>query len=184
MFVGNLELTINEGDILKIFGKFGSVTACAFLHHFTGPMRGKPRGFCFVEMRTHAEAQGAIDALNGRRLRGRELRVNFAKDDHESALVVAPELRANQKGGATREDLTASDKASTYDERLLERRSQLVKMTLERLGATVPPPTATAPAPEASPEAAPEATSEAAPEAAPEEEVGNVVAAILGSDSE
>jgi RNA recognition motif-containing protein len=83
LFVGNLSMDVTEGDILKVFGKIGNVASCAWLHHFGGPRRGQPKGFCFVEMKTRAEGQAAIDALNGRRLRGRELRINFAKDEAE-----------------------------------------------------------------------------------------------------
>ena len=49
LFVGNLDHGVTEAHILQIFGKFGTVSDCAFLVHFSGPLRGKPKGFCFVE---------------------------------------------------------------------------------------------------------------------------------------
>jgi RNA recognition motif-containing protein len=40
---------------------------------------GKPRGFGFVEM-AQADAQAAIQALNGQQLGGRPLRINEAQE--------------------------------------------------------------------------------------------------------
>jgi len=74
---------------LQIFSKFGNIASCSFRLHFTGPLRGKPRGFCFVEMSSNKEAQACIEALNGRRLRGRELRVNVARDHEEISEIAA-----------------------------------------------------------------------------------------------
>ena len=41
---------------------------------------GRPRGFAFVEMASAAEAQTAIQALNGRDFDGRALTVNEARE--------------------------------------------------------------------------------------------------------
>ena len=133
LFVGNLELTINEGDILKIFAKFGTVTESDFLHHFAGPMRGRPKGFCFIEMATHEQSACAIAALNGRRLRGRELRVNFSKDSegHATAAPGSTAATATVAGAAD----PATRLPSEHEVRLLDRRAAMVKATLQRLGA-------------------------------------------------
>jgi len=40
---------------------------------------GEPRGFGFVEMESKAEAEAAINALNGTELKGRTLTVNEAR---------------------------------------------------------------------------------------------------------
>ncbi len=41
---------------------------------------GRPRGFAFAEMANEADAQAAIEALDGQNLDGRELKVNEAKE--------------------------------------------------------------------------------------------------------
>jgi RNA recognition motif. (a.k.a. RRM, RBD, or RNP domain) len=35
--------------LLQIFSKFGKVTKLDFLFHKTGPCKGKPRGYAFIE---------------------------------------------------------------------------------------------------------------------------------------
>ena len=35
--------------LIQIFSKFGKVAKLDFLFHKSGPLRGKPRGFAFVE---------------------------------------------------------------------------------------------------------------------------------------
>ncbi|CAM9975387.1 unnamed protein product, partial [Phaeothamnion confervicola] len=67
--------------ILKIFSAYGRVLKCNFLTHLAGPHRGRSRGFCFVEYTSMAEAAAAIDALDGRRLCGRTLRVRYVMTD-------------------------------------------------------------------------------------------------------
>jgi RNA recognition motif-containing protein len=39
---------------------------------------GRPRGFAFVEMATQENAEGAIKALNGRDVDGRQIAVNVS----------------------------------------------------------------------------------------------------------
>ncbi len=41
---------------------------------------GRPRGFAFAEMANDADAEAAIQALDGQNLDGRELKVNEAKE--------------------------------------------------------------------------------------------------------
>ena len=41
---------------------------------------GRPRGFAFAEMANDADAEAAIQALDGKEFDGRELKVNEAKE--------------------------------------------------------------------------------------------------------
>jgi len=182
LFVGNLHLDVDEGTILKIFGKFGTVSECAFLWHFAGPHRGKPKGFCFVEMATHEQGEACINGLHGRRLKGRELRVNFARNEGEPPPDVAPAVQRNASQGPS------SGGAPAVDDRVLERRALAVKMQLQRLGvapkpaSTHAPNAAVASLPTADAASAiPSEKSEALPPAPDEED--DVVAGILGGDS-
>jgi len=76
IFVGGLSRDATEEDVRSAFAAHGKVTSVAVLKDkFTG----EPRGFGFVEMESKAEAEAAINALNGTELKGRSLTVNEAR---------------------------------------------------------------------------------------------------------
>jgi len=76
IFVGGLSRDATEDDVRNAFSAHGRVTSVAVLKDkFTG----EPRGFGFVEMESKAEAEAAINALNGTELKGRTLTVNEAR---------------------------------------------------------------------------------------------------------
>lgn len=80
IFVGNLSRDVTEDDLLKTFGTYGRVTRASVLKD---KFSGEPRGFGFVEMEAKAEAQAAINGLNGTELKGRALNVNEARPKTE-----------------------------------------------------------------------------------------------------
>ena len=125
IFVGNLDMKVTEGHILKIFSKFGTVAQENFLWHHTGPRRGQPRGFCFVTMTTHSQAVAANDALSGRKLKGRDLVVNFATDRD------APPASDTPLGGDAGSGPPGLGEGE--DDYTLDRRVNELKMTLERM---------------------------------------------------
>jgi cold-inducible RNA-binding protein len=73
LFVGNLSYNLNEANLEELFAKSGKVVSVAIP---TDRDTGKKRGFAFVEMGTQAEAEAAIDSLNGQTVDGRQLVVN------------------------------------------------------------------------------------------------------------
>ena len=76
IFVGNLARDATEEDLSTLFATYGRVDRASVLKDkFTG----EPRGFGFVEMENKAEAQAAINGLNGKQLKGRALTVNEAR---------------------------------------------------------------------------------------------------------
>lgn len=76
IYVGNLSRDVREEDLQETFKAFGEVESVSIVKDkFTG----ESRGFGFVEMPAKAEAQAAIDELNGKDLKGRPLTVNEAK---------------------------------------------------------------------------------------------------------
>ena len=79
IYVGNLPFSSHEDDVREMFEAYGSVTSVALP---TDRDTGRPRGFGFVEM-DEAEAQKAIDALNGQDFQGRTLTVNEARPRRE-----------------------------------------------------------------------------------------------------
>src|SRR3989337_4161535 len=76
LYVGGLPYSVTEGQLQEVFAAHGTVeSAKVIADKFTG----QSRGFGFVEMGSGAEAQKAIEALNGTQLDGRTLVVNEAK---------------------------------------------------------------------------------------------------------
>ncbi|KAG8693136.1 hypothetical protein FRC09_010706 [Ceratobasidium sp. 395] len=78
LYVGNLDHTVDEYALLQVFSKFGNVTKLDFLFHKSGPLKGKPRGYAFVEYATKQEATKALVACHDKPLRRRKLTVTFA----------------------------------------------------------------------------------------------------------
>src|SRR5262245_41058912 len=76
IYVGNLVWDATADDLLALFQEHGKVTRAQVI---TDRETGRSRGFGFVEMDNDAEAQKAIDALNGADYNGRPLTVNEAK---------------------------------------------------------------------------------------------------------
>ena len=76
LYVGNLTYNVSDADLEALFTPFGTVqSAQVILDRDTN----RSKGFAFVEMASDAEAQAAIDGLNGRDHGGRNLTVNEAK---------------------------------------------------------------------------------------------------------
>ncbi|KAE9397286.1 RNA-binding domain-containing protein [Gymnopus androsaceus JB14] len=78
LFIGNLHPSVDEYTLLQIFTKFGKVTKLDFLFHKSGALKGKPRGYAFLEYGSHNEAEKALMSANGKLLLGRKLVVTYA----------------------------------------------------------------------------------------------------------
>jgi RNA recognition motif-containing protein len=77
LYVGNLSFSSTNETVREAFARIGEVTD---VHIVTDRTSGQSRGFGFVTMGTPAEAQKAIEAMNGATLDGRPLRVNEAEE--------------------------------------------------------------------------------------------------------
>jgi hypothetical protein len=75
IYVGNLAYWVNSSDLQRMFEEFGTVQSAQVI---LGRNTGRSKGFGFVEMGSDAEAQAAIDALTGKNVDGRNLKVNEA----------------------------------------------------------------------------------------------------------
>ncbi|KAJ1651998.1 hypothetical protein IWQ61_007562 [Dispira simplex] len=84
LYIGNLDPSVNEYAIIKLFAPFGEITRIDYKFHLHGPKRGQPRGFCFVEYATTEAAERAMKAMHGQRLKQRFLVVSAS-----SVIVVA-----------------------------------------------------------------------------------------------
>lgn len=76
LYVGNLPYSVRDGDLEQAFGQFGAVTSAKVMMERE---TGRSKGFGFVEMGSDAEAQAAIEGMNGQSLGGRSVVVNEAR---------------------------------------------------------------------------------------------------------
>jgi len=76
LYVGNLPYTVRDDDLQQSFGQFGAVTSAKVMMERE---TGRSKGFGFVEMASDAEAQAAINGMNGQSLGGRSITVNEAR---------------------------------------------------------------------------------------------------------
>ena len=76
LYIGNLPYSVSEQDLIDKFGAFGTVESATLI---TDRDSGRSKGFGFVEMATDAEAQKAIEEINGTDYDGRPVTVNEAR---------------------------------------------------------------------------------------------------------
>ena len=76
LYVGNLPYSVRDNDLEQAFGQFGAVTSAKVMMERD---TGRSKGFGFVEMASDAEAQSAINGMNGQSLGGRSVVVNEAR---------------------------------------------------------------------------------------------------------
>jgi RNA recognition motif-containing protein len=89
IYVGNLSYGVTEEELRQAFEGYGQVESVKIIKD---KYSGESKGFGFVEMPAKAEAQSAIEGLNGEELRGRMLKVNEAR----------PRSEGRRDGGGTR----------------------------------------------------------------------------------
>ena len=76
IYVGNLTFETTDDSLQASFTEFGEVTSARVI---TDRESGRSRGFGFVEMPQNAQAEAAIQAMNGKDIGGRNLTVNEAR---------------------------------------------------------------------------------------------------------
>ncbi|MCD4820402.1 MAG: RNA-binding protein [Candidatus Cloacimonetes bacterium] len=77
IYVGNLSYEVTENELQELFEEYGSTTKVTIINDRD---TGRSKGFGFVEMEQAADAEKAIQELDGQDLKGRNLRVNQAQD--------------------------------------------------------------------------------------------------------
>ena len=80
LYVGNLSYNIRDEDLQQAFAQYGSVASAKVMMDRD---TGRSKGFGFVEMGSDAEAQSAINGMNGQALDGRAIVVNEARPREE-----------------------------------------------------------------------------------------------------
>jgi RNA recognition motif. (a.k.a. RRM, RBD, or RNP domain) len=80
LYVGNLAYSVRDEDLNDAFSQFGAVNSAKVM---MDRETGRSKGFGFVEMASDAEAQSAINGLNGQAISGRAVVVNEARPREE-----------------------------------------------------------------------------------------------------
>jgi RNA recognition motif-containing protein len=80
LYVGNLAYSVRDESLHQAFSQFGTVTSAKVMMDRD---TGRSKGFGFVEMGSDAEAQAAINGMNGQALEGRAVVVNEARPREE-----------------------------------------------------------------------------------------------------
>lgn len=76
IYVGNLSYDVNDKQLREVFEAYGEVSSAKVI---TDRNSGRSKGFGFVEMDNKAEAEAAIEQLDGAEIDGRPVKVNEAK---------------------------------------------------------------------------------------------------------
>ena len=77
ILVRNLDRTVREPELLKLFQQYGTVDSCTIV---MDEVTKKSKGFAFVEMPHGREGVKAIKGLNTLRLHGQGIRVKQAEE--------------------------------------------------------------------------------------------------------
>lgn len=72
IYVGNVNYSLSEEDVKRIFEVLGKVDAIKIIRD---KKTGKSKGFGFLDMTSKKEAMEAIKTLDGKTVAGRNLRV-------------------------------------------------------------------------------------------------------------
>ncbi|MBI5037458.1 MAG: RNA-binding protein [Candidatus Kerfeldbacteria bacterium] len=80
LFVGNLSYSVTDEELGNAFAEAGTVTSAKVI---TDRMTGRSRGFGFVEMSSDAEAQTAVQSVDGKEIGGRPVKVSEARPQQD-----------------------------------------------------------------------------------------------------
>ncbi len=80
LYVGNLAYSVRDETLQQAFAPFGTVTSAKVM---MDRETGRSKGFGFVEMGSDAEAQAAVNGMNGQAIDGRAVVVNEARPREE-----------------------------------------------------------------------------------------------------
>ena len=80
IYVGNVSFGMNDDDLRELFSTYGQVEEAKII---SDRATGRSKGFGFVEMTNREEGEKAIEALNGKEVQGRSIKVNEARPKEE-----------------------------------------------------------------------------------------------------
>jgi len=80
IYIGNLDYTKREGEIKKMFQKFGKVV---YVKLILDTKTNKSKGIAFVQMSSLKGAEEAIQHFDGQQVDGRTLKVSIAAENDQ-----------------------------------------------------------------------------------------------------
>ena len=92
LYVGNLSFDTTDQDLEQAFSEYGEIVSAIVVRDRD---TDRSRGFGFVEFAQEADAQKAKEAMNGKEIGGRALKVDEAR---------APRERSRSSGGYNRRE--------------------------------------------------------------------------------
>jgi len=153
LYIGNLHPSVDEFTLLQVFSKFGKVTKMDFLFHKTGLLKGKPRGYAFIEYGNKDDALKALNMAHEKPLRGRKLTVTFAHQaplDQYSGVGASASLKGRKTLMETGRPTTLSMLKTGLRNRhegKTEDKIAMMEAKLRQMESTNPKPKATPPPP-------------------------------------
>ena len=77
LYVGNISFDMTDEELGGTFSEFGEIVSAVIVKD---RVSGRSRGFGFVEFSEEGSAQSAKEALNGKSVKGRALKIDEARD--------------------------------------------------------------------------------------------------------
>lgn len=94
VYVGNLIYSKSEGQIKRLFAKYGKVN---FVNIVIDEKSQRSKGIAFVQMTNPVAAEEAILELNGRQVDGRKLKVSIAQEREKPKAPIAKTSKVQSK---------------------------------------------------------------------------------------
>ncbi|ODN73315.1 hypothetical protein L202_07861 [Cryptococcus amylolentus CBS 6039] len=133
LYVGNLAPTVDEYTLIQVFTKYGKITKMDFMFHKTGPLKGKPRGFAFIQFSDKGDALKAMVKLHDRLLRGRKLVVTFASSaPPDNTMLQTKGRRAEPPKTTTLSLLKSRRKPQSAEAQIAAMEAKLATMAQQR----------------------------------------------------
>ncbi|XP_014210298.1 probable RNA-binding protein 18 [Copidosoma floridanum] len=109
LWIGNLDLRINEYQFLKLVQKYGNIEKFDLLFHRSGPQAGLPRGYAFVTYKTANDAENAMETLQNLKVGCKNIVVRYAHSVNEAELdKPKPKIEIPALAGAKKSDVRIS----------------------------------------------------------------------------
>ena len=102
IFVGNLPPEFTDAELKKMFEEFGVVLSANIGQD---KKTGVSEGYGIVEMPVKREARASVDALRGKEIKGKPLRVRILKPDDPFHNSTKPAGHSAAAGGQFRGDV-------------------------------------------------------------------------------
>lgn len=77
LYVGNLEWNTTENELTEIFRSYGEIKSTKIIRDYHTK---KSKGYAFIDMEN---ADKAMKELDGKELRGRTLKINYARQNQK-----------------------------------------------------------------------------------------------------